>query len=59
MSVYAFVFVGSTPLGSYLVGWLAESGGVRQMVLQVGALCLTGSLVGSLLAFGLRRRMAT
>jgi MFS family permease len=45
MSIYIFVFAGSTPLGSAAVGWLAEHGGVRAALLQVAGLCLAGVVV--------------
>jgi predicted MFS family arabinose efflux permease len=28
MALYSFVFVGVTPIGSFLMGWISEHGGV-------------------------------
>jgi MFS family permease len=39
MSVYVFVFVGVTPLGAFIIGWLAES-------FSVGAACAVGGGAG-------------
>jgi hypothetical protein len=39
MSLYVFVFVGVTPLGAFVIGWLAES-------FSVGAACAVGGGAG-------------
>ena len=51
MSLYSFVFVGVTPIGSFLMGWLAEHGGVPVAYAIGGA----GSLVAVLALFISRR----
>jgi predicted MFS family arabinose efflux permease len=51
MSLYSFVFVGVTPIGSFMMGWLAEHGGVP-VAYAIGG---SGSLV-AVLALGLLRR---
>jgi MFS family permease len=56
MSIYIFLFVGSTPLGSFSVGWLAEHTGVRASVVQVGTLCLLGVLVAGIYGRKMRAR---
>jgi hypothetical protein len=43
MALYSVVFLGSTPVGAPLVGWLAEVGGPRAgLVLGALAALLTG-----------------
>jgi MFS family permease len=54
MSIYIFLFVGSTPVGSFTVGWLAEHAGVQASIVQIGVLCLAGVAVGGV--YGLRMR---
>jgi MFS family permease len=44
MSIYAFVFAGITPLGSFLMGSLAQGFGVRATYLSCGACGLAGIL---------------
>jgi MFS family permease len=47
MGVYTWLFMGTAPLGSLLVGWLAEWTGVQPMVLQtagVYAVVVAGAL---------------
>jgi MFS family permease len=45
MSLYVFVFVGVTPFGSFLMGTLAESFGIKTACAVGGALGLTAVLV--------------
>ncbi|MBI5631016.1 MAG: MFS transporter [Elusimicrobia bacterium] len=40
MSFYAMIFIGLSPLGSFLVGGLASSAGVTRVVLAQGLLCV-------------------
>ena len=54
MGMYALLFVGTTPIGSLLVGTLAEKNGVPAMVLEMAALCALGVIGASW--FALRRR---
>ncbi len=54
MGIYFMLFVGTTPIGSFVTGQLAESIGVRATVLVLGALCASG-VVGAL-TYGLRAR---
>jgi MFS family permease len=42
MALYAVVFLGSTPIGAPLVGWLAEVGGPRAS-LALGAVAALGT----------------
>jgi hypothetical protein len=43
MALYSVVFLGSTPIGAPLVGWLAEVGGPRAgLVLGAVAALVTG-----------------
>jgi MFS family permease len=45
MAVYAMVFLGSTPIGGPLMGWLAESIGPRAAFAAGGATAIVGALV--------------
>jgi MFS family permease len=40
MALYGVVFLGSTPIGAPLVGWLAEVLGARLMFLATGSLAV-------------------
>jgi MFS family permease len=46
MGIYGALFIGTTPLGSYLIGWLAERFGVQPAILDVAGVCVVGTLVG-------------
>ena len=46
MGIYALLFVGTTPIGAYLMGQLAEAVGVTVMVLIMAALCAVGVVAG-------------
>jgi MFS family permease len=45
-SLYSLLFVGTTPISSLLIGFLAEKTGVRQSILEMSAMCLLGVLIG-------------
>ena len=53
ISVYTTVFVGSTPLGGLLMGWLASTYGVPASLVVAGA----GSLAMGIVAFAWLRRI--
>jgi len=42
MGIYTLLFIGTTPIGSFLIGQLAEVAGVRTTVLIMAGLCATG-----------------
>ena len=42
--LYILIFLGATPIGSPLIGWLADAAGVRQTVAICGALTTFGAL---------------
>ncbi len=44
MSLYAFVFIGVTPVGSFFMGWLAETFGVPAACAVGGGLGLVSVL---------------
>lgn len=46
MSIYALLFAGTTPIGSFVFGWLAEHGGVGRATQIVAAVCGFGVLLG-------------
>ncbi len=56
MGIYVLLFVGTTPIGSYLSGWLAAhlSGGgatgVREMIVVTAGLCGAGVIAGAVYA---------
>ena len=50
MAIYSMVFLGSTPIGSLLVGWLAEVSSPRAG-LALGALAALAAAVGARVAF--------
>ena len=45
MGFYILIFLGATPVGSPLIGWLADAIGVRQTVALCGAITSLGSIV--------------
>ena len=46
MGIYALLFVGTTPIGAYVMGQLAEAVGCPSMVLIMAALCAVGVVAG-------------
>jgi MFS family permease len=53
MALYSVVFLGSTPIGAPLVGWLAEIGGPRSgLVLGAVAALITGLVARAAYARG-------
>jgi MFS family permease len=44
LGLYILIFLGATPIGSPLIGWLADVAGVRQTVAICGALTTLGAL---------------
>jgi MFS family permease len=46
MGMYVLLFIGTTPIGSYLIGQLAEHLGVRAAVLIMAGLCAAGVAAG-------------
>ena len=46
MALYGVLFLGSTPLGGALSGWLAEVAGARSPLWLGGTACLAAALVG-------------
>jgi predicted MFS family arabinose efflux permease len=55
MGMYIVVFIGTTPIGSYLIGFLAERVGMLVTMLVVAGLCAAGVGVGVFYAFRYRR----
>ena len=60
MGIYVLLFIGTTPIGSYLIGYLAEhlssnqQTAVRATVLCMAGLCAAG--VVTALIYGRRKR---
>jgi hypothetical protein len=48
MGIYALLFVGTTPIGAYVMGQLADAIGVPLMVLTMAGLCAVGLVWGAL-----------
>ncbi len=46
MSIHTLLFLGSTPIGSMVVGTLAEQQGVRVAIAEMAALCALGVVAG-------------
>ena len=51
MSLYMLVFLGSTPIGSLLVGWITDRWGAPTALVITGAICLVATTaVGAIIA---------
>jgi MFS family permease len=50
MSLYMLVFMGGTPLGSLVVGWITEQWGAPIALMISGGVCLVAALVAGVLA---------
>ena len=59
MSLYTMLFLGSTPIGSVVLGTLAERQGVRMAVGEVAVLCGLGTVAGLLYVRRQRGQPAT
>ncbi len=57
MSIYTLLFAGTTPIGSIIVGFAAEHGGVQWMVIEMAVMCGVGVAVGALYLSRSRDRM--
>ena len=55
MALYSLLFVGTTPISSELIGFMAERIGVRESIVGMSALCLLGVLAGT--AYARRSRL--
>ncbi|WP_182541305.1 MFS transporter [Nocardioides ginsengisegetis] len=55
MALYMMIFIGGTPLGSPLIGWVGEAFGARWTLLVGGALTMLGAGVSGLLYLRGRR----
>ncbi len=59
MGVYTWLFMGMAPVGSLLVGWLAQWTGVQPMVLETAGACAVGVAAAILYSRRNRDRMTT
>ncbi|HET7034487.1 MAG TPA: MFS transporter [Thermomicrobiaceae bacterium] len=57
MSLYIFLNMGTAPLGSFVVGWVAERYGVSDAILLMAVLCALGVVLG-LLYLARHRKLA-
>ena len=55
--MYGLVFAGTTPIGSVLIGQLAEGAGVQATVLSMACLCAAG--VGAAALYARRTALGT
>lgn len=55
MALYLAIFMGGTPIGAPLLGWVAERFGARWTLTGGGTLTIAGTLV-AVAVFGIRRR---
>ncbi|HLZ69537.1 MAG TPA: MFS transporter [Dehalococcoidia bacterium] len=59
MSIYTLLFLGSTPIGSLVIGTLAERQGVQLAVAEMALLCLLGVAAALLYLRRTRERLLT
>ena len=45
MGIYLFIFLGGTPFGSLLIGWMTETIGVRETIAACGGISLMAAVV--------------
>ena len=57
MSIHTLLFLGSTPIGSLIVGALAEQQGVRIAIAEMAAVCALGVIVGYLYVSRVREQL--
>ena len=50
-SIFLFLIVGSTPVGSYIIGHMSDIIGVKETILSFGILCLLSFIITRLLFF--------
>ena len=58
MALYALVFLGSTPLGGPLIGWISQQWGARSGLFVGGAVSLVAAAAAALSVWRQRRRTA-
>ena len=49
MALYMCIFMGGTPLGAPILGWVAEQWGARWTLIGGGALTVAGTIVSTML----------
>ncbi|MFN2452053.1 MAG: MFS transporter, partial [Candidatus Dormibacteria bacterium] len=54
LSVYAYVFFGTAPLGGLLAGWLADRGGTELAFIVAGVVTVSAASAGGLILRGRR-----
>ena len=58
MSIHTLLFLGSTPIGSMIVGTLAEKQGVQVAIAEMAAVCMVGVIGGLVYLSRVRGRLA-
>jgi len=56
MALYALVFLGSTPLGGPLIGWISQQWGARSGLFVGGAVSLVAAVAAALSVWRQQRR---
>ncbi|MFN8635347.1 MAG: MFS transporter [Chloroflexota bacterium] len=57
MSIYTLLFLGSTPIGSMIVGTLAEKQGVQVAIAEMASVCMVGVVVGLFYLLRVRKQL--
>ena len=47
MALWVFVYLGTTPIGSILTGWIIAAGGPRTALLVVSGACLAAAMLAA------------
>ena len=50
MSLYMLVFMGGTPIGSLIVGWITEQWGAPMALIISGAVCVVAAVIAAIFA---------
>ena len=53
-SIFIFLIIGSTPVGSYIIGYMSELVGVKETIISFGILCLLSFILTRLLFFNVK-----
>jgi len=57
-SIFIFLIIGSTPVGSYIIGYMSELIGVKETIISFGILCLLSFIITRLLFFKVKDAVA-
>jgi predicted MFS family arabinose efflux permease len=48
-SIFIFLIIGSTPVGSYIIGYMSDLIGVKETIISFGILCLLSFIITRLI----------